>query len=235
MQFKDTIDSFEQITPENFDKFLSTFGDYKDIESTFYYEITAGRIKIIEALKDRVKNNELERMLQEHIFENLWLLDPSWERATEPISFEQTVKIEFDKIEEGEKPDVRKGRMDLKYRKTSGKHVIIELKRASVKVKIAEIIDQVGFYIKAVKKQLSLEGKGYEPVEAICIVGVMPAEWDNLETREEDIRILEIKKIRVMTYQQLINQAYSLYSDYLNRQTDKGKLLQLLQEIENLR
>lgn len=119
MRFKDIMNSFDRITDENFDVFLSIFNDYKDIESTYYHEITSGRIKIIDKLKEHINNNELERLIQAHIFENLWLLDPSWERATEPVSFEERITAIFEDIKNKEKEENINGRIDLKYRKTT--------------------------------------------------------------------------------------------------------------------
>lgn len=234
MQFKDAIASFDQISDENFEIFLTLFNSYKDIESTFYYEITSGRLKIIEKLRRQVDENELEKVLQTHIFENLWLLDPSWERATEPISIEKRVQASFSRIQANEDPEIIKGRMDLQYRKTSGKHVIIELKRASVRKDISDITKQLKPYIKAVKDELRSTGRLGEVVEGIYIMGKLPRGWEDSGTMEDEIKSLENLNMRVLTYQQLIDQSYNLYSEYLNRQADKGKILQLLQQIDNL-
>lgn len=232
IQFRDIMDSFDKITDENLEFFLSIFNDYKDIESTFYYEITSGRIKVIEKLKEHIEDNRLEKIIQSHIFENLWLLDPSWERATEPVEFEKRVHIEFEKIDK-KNIQHKTGRIDLKYRKTTGKHIIIELKRANVRKKMSDIFDQVDPYIKAIKAQLKLSGNN-EPVEAICILGKLPLGWEDTDERKEDEKALQAKNIRVLTYQSLIDQSYALYKEYLDKQTEKGRLLTLLKQIDEL-
>lgn len=232
MQFKDIMDSFDKVTDDNLIAFLSIFNNYKDIESTFYYEITSGRIKVIEKLKEYVEKNQLEKVIQGHIFENLWLLDPSWERATEPVDFEKRVRVEFDKIDK-QNTAYRDGRIDLKYRKTIGKNIVIELKRADAKKKLGDIITQLSPYMKAIKNELKALGKD-EPVEGVYILGTLPAGWENINERQEDEKALEAKNIRVLTYQSLIDQSYALYKEYLDRQTKEGKLLALLKQIDEL-
>lgn len=232
MQFKDIMDSFDKVTDDNLIAFLSIFNNYKDIESTFYYEITSGRIKVIEKLKEYVEKNQLEKVIQGHIFENLWLLDPSWERATEPVDFEKRVRVEFDKIDE-QNTTYKDGRIDLKYRKTIGKNIVIELKRADAKKKLGDIITQLSPYMKAIKNELKALGKD-EPVEGVYILGTLPAGWENINERQEDEKALEAKNIRVLTYQSLIDQSYALYKEYLDRQTKEGKLLALLKQIDEL-
>lgn len=44
---------------------------------------------------------------------------------------EQNVQKEFAQLDAGLTNDEKKGRFDIKYKMTSGKHVIIELKRAN--------------------------------------------------------------------------------------------------------
>lgn len=235
MSFKDAMDQFDALSSnENIEFFITLFKNYDDIESTFYYEITSGRLKIIKKLKEQLDNNDLERVLQMHIFENLWLLDPSWERATEPVSIEQNVQTKYKAMIDKEPDEIKNGRIDLKYRKTSGKHIIIELKRATVRKSMPEIMIQVIPYIDALKEVLALSGRHNEPVEAVFIMGVLPKGWDSPSKMDSEIKTLETAGIRVLTYQSLIDQSFNLYSEYLDKQTEKGKLITLLHEIDKL-
>lgn len=235
MAFKDAMDKFDAISSsENIEFFIELFKNYDDIESTFYYEITSGRLKIIKKLKEQLDNNELEKVLQMHIFENLWLLDPSWERATEPVLIEQNVQTIYKSMMDKEHDDVRDGRIDLKYRKASGKHIIIELKRANVRKTMPEIMGQVIPYMDALRAELSKSGHHNEPVEAVFIMGTLPKGWDDANKMHKEINTLESANIRVVTYQSLISQSFNLYSEYLDKQTEKGKLINLLNEIDKL-
>ena len=38
---------------------------------------------VIQKLRDAVDEDVKERVLQDYVFERLWLLDPAWERATQ--------------------------------------------------------------------------------------------------------------------------------------------------------
>lgn len=60
-------------------KFGEVFADLQDIEATLYWEIAHERVKVIRAIAEKCDENAKERILQEYIFKNLWLLNPSWE------------------------------------------------------------------------------------------------------------------------------------------------------------
>jgi hypothetical protein len=52
-----------------------------DLEAAEYHRIAQGRLEIIKRFEDLLDDDEKERIIQEHLFEHLWLLDPSWERG----------------------------------------------------------------------------------------------------------------------------------------------------------
>lgn len=123
------------------------------------------------------------------------------------------------------------GRLDIRYKKTSGKHVIIELKRGSVRTSSFRLMEQVDKYIRALRKQLR-EANQDGSVEAICLVGKELSDWEDAETRQESEKALDAKHIRVVTYQQLIHDAKASYQQYLEKKKDKGRIKKILDEIE---
>ncbi|MCH5226652.1 MAG: hypothetical protein J1F16_02365 [Muribaculaceae bacterium] len=62
-------------------KFGDVFADLQDIEATLYWDIANERLKVVQQLADCCDQNAKEKVLQKYIFDNLWLLNPSWERA----------------------------------------------------------------------------------------------------------------------------------------------------------
>ena len=70
-------------------------------------------------------------MLQEHLFNPLWLIDPAWERASLGSRMEENLREMalglYAKDASGEEI---KGRLDIRYATAAGKHVVIELKFA---------------------------------------------------------------------------------------------------------
>lgn len=137
MKIRNALDSLNEISDDNLDKFLEIFDHYKDIEAGVYYTITNERLKIIQSLKEKMQNNEIEKILQKHIFNNLWLLDPSWERGTEIAEMEEAIQL----VAQNDSDDVKRGRIDIHYRQTAKKHLIIELKKADVVTTTPKIME----------------------------------------------------------------------------------------------
>ena len=132
LHHKEKLNELEQLDINNLEIAVKLFSELDDIEASWYYQITEGRLDVIRKLDECVTENALEKIIQEHIYNHLWLLDPSWDRATETPIMERSVTRAFRKISNQLTKEEKRGRLDIRYKKTSGKHVIIELKRASV-------------------------------------------------------------------------------------------------------
>lgn len=162
-------------------RFGEVFADLQEIEASLYWEIANERVKVIRSLADSCDTNAKEKVLQKHIYDNLWLLNPSWERATRGSErLEQSVAKEFKDLESNLSEEERTGRLDIRYRNTSGVHVIVELKRyqPTYKVDVYDLHRQIDKYRNALKKCLKAIGRENEPITAICIIGegVLPPE-----------------------------------------------------------
>ena len=231
LHHKEKLNQLELLDINNLEIAVKLFSELDDIEASWYYQITEGRLDVIRKLSENVDENALEKIIQKHIYNHLWLLDPSWDRATETPSMEQSVTKEFAKISNKVTNKEKKGRVDIKYKKTSGKHVIIELKRASVKTKTAELMGQVDKYRSALKKQLQTARESVA-IEVVCLVGKDLSDWEDAASRKESADALAAKNIRVVTYQKLIKDAEISYESYLRKAEDKGRIKTLLDAIE---
>lgn len=230
MKIRNALDSLNEISDDNLEKFLEIFDHYKDIEAGVYYTITSERLKIIQSLKEKMQNNEKERILQEHIFDNLWLLDPSWERGTENAQMEEVIQL----VAQNDSDDIKRGRIDIHYRKTAGEHLIIELKRANVNITFSQIADQLGKYKVALKNKLKLINRENETIECIFICGKIPKEWEDLDMKKEDQDALKSKRIKLLTYDELIIQSYNAYKEYIDRDQESTRVLKILKEIDQI-
>ena len=231
LKYKDYLSALDSVSPENIKKFTTIFAELDDIEATLYYQIIQERIRVIETLREQVRNNVVEKVIQEHLYEHLWLLDPSWDRATETPFMEQNVKIEFDKLDANLTEAEQRGRFDIKYKMTSGKHIIIELKRANRRLSQYELLEQVEKYGEALRKLIRQIGKN-EPVEIVCIVGQPLIQWANPEQTERSKRMMETQNVRVVLYAELIAGAYQSYAAFLEKNREAGRVYQLIQEID---
>lgn len=212
-------------------KFGEIFADLQEIEATLYWEIANERVKIIRSLADSCDANAKEKILQKHIYDNLWLLNPSWERATRGSErLEQSVTKEFNNIEANLSDDERAGRLDIRYRNTSGVHVIVELKRyqPTYKVDVYDLHRQIDKYRSALKKCLKSIDRENEPITAICIIGegVLPPEMSLKEANDK-----LAGSGRIITYDTLIHNALESYSEYMDREARVGKLRALIDQI----
>ena len=212
-------------------KFGEVFADLQEIEASLYGEIANERVKVIRSLADSCDANAKEKVLQNYIYDNLWLLNPSWERATRGSErLEQSVTKEFETVGANLTDEERAGRLDIRYRNTSGVHVIVELKRyqPSYKVDVYDLHRQIDKYRSALKKCLKAIGRENEPITAICIIGegVLPPEMSLKEANDK-----LAGSGRIITYDTLIHNALESYSEYLEREAKVGKLKALIDQI----
>ena len=125
-------------------------------------------------------------------------------------------------------------RLDIRYRRISGAHVIIELKRASRALSSWELGQQARKYIDALDREIKKDtSESRYPIEAVCLVGRLPTGWDDAETKKRDEDALRIQSIRVMTYDELIESAFSAYSKFIEASAGVGRLRQLIDNIRS--
>ena len=232
LQHKEKLNELEQLDINNLEAVVKLFSELDDIEALLYYQITEGRLEVIKKLSSHIDDDVLEEVIQRHIYNHLWLLDPSWDRATETPTLERTVTTTFEKISNRLTREEKQGRLDIRYKKTSGKHVIIELKRGSIITSSFLLMGQVDKYIRALDKQLQTANESGS-IEVVCLVGRELSDWENPERRQQSEKSMHERNIRVMTYQQLIRGAETSYEKYREKGKDKSRIKKLLDEIES--
>ncbi len=232
LRYKDNLDALEKLTPENLEQLGLIFNDLNDVEAVLYHQILKGRIEAIEALDKKVTNNVRERIIQKHLYKNLWLLDPAWERATDTEYMEKRVASEFEKAAAKMSKEEKLGRVDIKYKKNSGKHVIIELKKADRTLTQGQLTDQGQKYLSALQKILDEHNRSAEPMEVVFLVGKVPKGWNDPRARENGTRALAELKMRVVLYQELLDNAHKAYKEFIDKRQHVGRLTRVLQSIE---
>ena len=225
------LDQLERISVENIPAFMEILGNFDDFEVSLYYQMIQERLRIITKLQEVIDDNAVEKVVQECLYDHLWLLDPSWDRATETPLMEKNVRTEFGKLDAKLTDKEKRGRFDIKYKMTSGRHVIIELKRSGRTLDELALIAQVDNYRNALEKLVAETGKD-EPVEVICIVGKPLKQWVNPAKEKESKESMEPRNIRVIRYQELIENAYRNYKDFLEKNPEAGRTYRLIKSIE---
>lgn len=235
LKSKQNLDELSSASGESIVDFGRVFGTLDDLEASLYHQIVSGRVDVVRALNRQVDEDEKERTIQEHLFDHLWLLDPSWERATATESMERSVGREFARINDGLSPEERASRIDIKYQTNAGKHVIVELKRPSVLTTTLSLLNQIAKYISALRKVLKQQGEERPHIEVLCVVGREPSDWSELDGRKSSEEKLKPWGARVLLYNQLIDSAFRAYQDFINKSEEAGRIVRLLREIdENL-
>ncbi len=231
LRMNDALAELEKINEKNLEVFLKYLSDLDNIEAMRYYEIVQERLTIIKKLRDNVDENAMEKVLQEYIFDHLWLLDPAWERATRYAKKEESIQAAANQTcREREK----RYRIDIRYQRVMGAHVIVELKRANRRLAKTDIEKQVRQYIDAVKQELLETGnKNNLPIETVCIVGKLPLGWEKQETKKADENSLRPYSIRIITYKELIDNAWSAYEKFVQESESVGELKKLTDDIRN--
>ena len=225
LALKDMLSTLDQWNPELDDgRLLELLAGVDEIEAASYRSIVEGRLTVIEAFQHLVPG-ALENTIRDYVFEHLWLLHPSWDRATSNAHMERTVAAEFEGVSLTK--EEKRGRIDIRYRTTAGKHVIIELKKRDVSVNVHDLAKQLDKYRTALTKCLE-DRFPEEPrhIECVAILGKPPT-GSNVD------RTLLASEARYVTYDQLILEAERRYSKYLEAKQDAEKLTGIIEDMRS--
>lgn len=224
------LDSIE--TERDFQVLSRLIRGVDEVEAVHYYDIVRGRLGVIQKLID-IAPTALEKVLQDLIFDHLWLLHSSLERATSDAHIESTVMREFSKENLKLSDEEKKGRIDIRYRTAVGTHVIVELKRYQSTVKAHSLVGQLQKYRDTLKKCLSQRfPDDIRPIQLVAILGKPPTPDNTDDNRERNKRMLEAIDARWVTYDQLILEAKRSYAKYLSQEQDVRRLMATLERLD---
>ena len=114
LRFRHLLDRINEVSGEDLIGLGNVFGQLDDLEASAYYQISKDRLAVIQKLTTLVDDNAKERAMQEHLFQHLWLLDPSWERATATARMEQSVKSALDGVDANLTEEQLRARLDIR-------------------------------------------------------------------------------------------------------------------------
>lgn len=232
---REKSDELDQLSTLDAEHLLQLFGAQEEYEASLWADILRGRVEAIQKLDNLADDNELERVVQEHVYKNLWLLDPSWERATEDTYMEQRLnKIAPDVFPLDDRGDEITGRIDIRYRTAAGTHVIVELKRYGKSCTIDDLIAQGQKYYGGVASVLEQQDSSDEPIEVVFVLGQAPRvnRSHKYDDREYITRRLDEINGRYVLYRQLVRNARNQYQDYLDATLRVYELERLLEALE---
>lgn len=231
LRLRDLLSEVEKLEGSDlqFDLLGRVFASIDEIEAAQYGEIARGRVGVIKSLVGLVDDDAKEKQIQAHLFDHLWLLDTSWERASTNERVEQGVMEEFAKLDAKLTDEERAGRIDIRYRTAAGKNIVIELKRYSVVAKTPDLVAQIGKYRAALQRCLRTKfPEEPQHIECIAVLGAMPTDFDPAAVEKTLAGI----DARIVTYDDLIASALRSYQEYLDSHKEVSKLADLIERLE---
>lgn len=214
----------------NVDQLLTVLADRDFLEASLYRDIVKSRLDAIKDFQEIVDEDAKEKVLQQYLFDHLWLLDPAWERATDSEIMESRLTAEgviIDDLTEKE----RLGRVDIAYRTNAGKHIIVELKKAGRKMKLLELQEQGQTYVDKLRKILLAQEENAPNIEVVFVVGKpLDDEKDNPERVKNSMAAISPGS-RIVHYNSLIAGAQTAYSGYLKKSRELDRLENIVDRI----
>lgn len=214
----------------NVDQLLTVLADRNSLEASLYRDIVKSRLDAIKDFQEIVDEDAKEKVLQQYLFDHLWLLDPAWERATDSEIMESRLTAEgviIDDLTEKE----RLGRVDIAYRTNAGKHIIVELKKAGRKMKLLELQEQGQTYVDKLRKILLAQEENAPNIEVVFVVGKpLDDEKDNPERVKNSMAAISPGS-RIVHYNSLIAGAQTAYSGYLKKSRELDRLENIVDRI----
>lgn len=232
LRMSESLDQLDDMVDALDPRFELIFNTIDDLEAVLYHDIAKGRVNVVGQLEQKVSDNELEKLIQKFLFDHLWLLDPSWDRATEaPAHMESSLEKMFSTINDKLTSEEKAGRLDIKYRTSAGKHIIIELKKPDVKTDIYALLKQTEKYFQGLKKMLQNQGEANPAIESICIVGKTLSGWEDSAKRQDDLDMAKGKNTRVILYEEIISNSKKAYAEYLETEKEVSRIQELLEKL----
>ncbi|MDY6777605.1 MAG: ATP-binding protein [Candidatus Nanohaloarchaea archaeon] len=226
LKYKENLKQLEATSAGELGEVSRILDDLEDLDATRFHQTVTQRLQVIEKLQQQLEEDALETVLQEHLGEHPWLLDPSWERAAGTDRMEEWMRVDY--LEE---EDEAAGRLNLKCVRAAGKHILIDLKRPKYEPTLSELQSQAADYRESLETMLRKQGRAGGATEVVIVVGHLPKPEDDDGGRPSR-RSLELDDARVLQYDNMLAETRELYESYIENRTGAGHVSRLINEIE---
>lgn len=229
LRLQDNLDSIAKIDVErNVSEFREIMITVEDLEASLHRDIISQRLAVIKKLDDDQQNKVREVVVQEHIYNHLWLVDSKWEYKESATDWELRLTEHL----RAACPDTTEGaRLDIGYRTTAGRYIVIELKKPGLSVTANSLLDQGEKYVMALSDYFTrnpdsspIQGQ-FPSIDVVFIVDKAPILHDIQKGR------LRNMSGRITTYRDLVVQANSAYEDYLQASQKVGRIREIIENI----
>lgn len=224
------------------DNLIDIFNRSETYRDSLYLQIIESRLDTIDSIKKDIEEDVLEKVLQQKIFDNLWLLDPSWEGASGESSIEQQLSSFYKELFQNTGLEAgvdHQGRIDIRYRSSSGKHIIVELKKFSREIKLEDLKYQGGRYFEALYDTLNKSGRSNEQIEVVFVLGKTPkikpiGKEAQLPATDYIEKELDAINGRVLYYHEIYDNAFNSYKSFYDKKKQALPVDSVINKIDNL-
>lgn len=239
VSLQENADQLSALADSDISTLLPFLVRQEHLEAALYFDIVESRLAAVTALQAHLDDDALEKVLQDHLFRNLWLLDSGWDRAQDgpDPAMEQKLQAMATELgaEHNELDTSKKDqRIDIRYRMAGGLHVIVELKRAGLRPRLDALFDQGQRYYDYLYEALKNINPDATPdIRVVFVTGKDPQVNAPRGTTDRHFLEQRLSPIHASTrtYAQLVGNARAQYGAYLQKQGEFQPLKQILDRI----
>lgn len=121
--------------------------------------------------------------------------------------------------------------MDIAYWTNAGKHIIVELKRGSRKLRLLDLQEQGQIYSDKLRKLLFQQGEHKPNIEVVFVLGKPVDEEEDNPDRVKSSMTAVPPGSRIVHYDTLIKGARDAYSEYLEKSEELDRLEEIVKQI----
>lgn len=231
----------QEISPTsgNLFRLLGTyFGEIASVEKLQQAQVISDRLSAIEKLQEIMsKPKNIEKTFQAHLMDNPWLINPFWNRTTKTNQEIEITRERFLKLYEENSGEYKSQFVDI-YIEVAGEEfpIIVELKKneptGHAKVKATQLIDQIDRYRQAIvqwmdSKEKNRIGTNFSLIQAYAIISEDTGEsgqGNRLTFTQTDYDLLKAANIKLLTYRDLVKNAYAEYRNFLQVHEDNANI-----------
>lgn len=231
----------QEISPTSGDLFrlLGTyFGEIASVEKLQQAQVISDRLSAIEKLQEIMSKPEnIEKTFQAHLTDNPWLINPFWNRTAKTNQEIEITRERFLKLYDENSDEYKRQFVDI-YIEVAGEEypIIVELKKneptGHAKVKATQLIDQIDRYRQAIvqwmdTKEKNRIGTDFSLIRAYAIISEDTGEsgqGNRLTFSQTDHDVLKAANIKLLTYRDLVKNAYAEYRNFLQVHEDNENI-----------
>ena len=234
LKLEGSVHEFNDAINSNPIELIKIFSSYDSYEVSLYHDIVKSRLHTINLIQGKIKENDYENSIRDFIYDHLWLIDPTWERVSTTAYKETSVHkmfLEHPDIKDLLSEDERRGRLDLAYRTLGGEHIIIELKRPTLRAKLKDVdlYEQGRRYREALFKCLNQTDPNFTDKNRISVVFLIGKRFEGDQNEVE--RLFSTINGRVSTYDEMLVKARGAYADFLESTKELDKIKKLVDSL----